>query len=76
MFLLKSHTSVFHLLEFVNVNLSFIISDVNQDCKSPDFECTEFQGTCAHDGQETFCKCEKDYKGPTCAGILAFYRRT
>ena len=50
----------------------FRISEVNEVCTNPDFECSKFQGKCSHDGTDTYCKCKKDYKGPTCAGRMFF----
>ena len=48
-------------------------TEFNNNCTDDDFECTKFQGKCSHNGTDTFCKCEKDYKGPTCAGRVDFY---
>ena len=49
-----------------------LISELNGDCTDPDFECTMFQGKCAYNGADTFCKCERDYGGPACAGLVVF----
>ena len=49
--------------------------EINTICTNEDFECTKFQGKCSHDGTDTFCKCEKDYKGPTCAGSVDFLKK-
>ena len=48
-------------------------SEFNSNCTNDDFECMKFQGKCSHDGTDTFCKCEKDYQGPTCAGGVDFF---
>ena len=64
----------FSFLSYLNSLMCsyFLISEVNEKCANHDFECTKFQGKCSHDGTDTFCKCEKDYQGPTCAGPAVF----
>ena len=57
----------------------FRISEVNEVAQILILNALRFK-ECSHDGTDTYCKCEKDYKGPTCAGrmfsVFLFYKHS